>query len=363
MAFKPYAMRSQSALFVPFLLFVGALALVACAKPEPRVEVVDETDGEERFEQQEYALAIHGGAGVIRREDLDSLTEKSIRAALDSALQLGESLLRNGSSAADAVVATVSFMEDSPYFNAGKGAVFNYEGTNELDASLMSGRDLEAGAVAGVVGVKHPIQLARAVMDSSVHVLLSGAGAVEFARQQGLEEAPPAWFRTERRYESWQRARAQSDAKPRLSEDGKFGTVGCVALDKDGHLAAGTSTGGMTLKRFGRIGDSPLIGAGTYADDRSCAVSATGHGEYFIRYAVAHDVAARMAYGREPLETAADKVIQQELKAVGGEGGIIAVDHFGNVAMPFNSEGMYRGYATPNGRAVMIFGDEVDEIR
>lgn len=306
----------------------------------------------------EYAIAIHGGAGVIERGNMSPEYEAELREVLAKAVSIGEDLLIEGKPAEVAVVAVISYLEDMPQFNAGKGAVFTYDGTNELDASIMRGRDLEAGAVSGVTGVKHPIQLAQKVMEESVHVMLSGKGAEEFAREQQLELVPASWFHTERRFESWQKARQEADGKPRLSEDGKFGTVGCVAFDKQGHLAAGTSTGGMTLKRYGRVGDSPIIGAGTYVDDRSCAVSATGHGEFFIRYSVAHDISARMLYGGKSLEEASNEVIMGELKDVGGEGGIIAVDNRGNISMPFNSAGMYRGFATPSSRGIAIYGDE-----
>ena len=306
----------------------------------------------------EYAIAIHGGAGVITRDRMSAEYEAGVRAVLAKALDTGEAILAAGGSAEDAVVETIKLLEDDPHFNAGRGAVFTYEGRNELDASFMRGRDLNAGAVSGVLGVRSPITLARAVMEHSDHVMLSGEGAAAFAKTRGLRFEPATYFRTDARYESWRRAREKADAKPELSENGKFGTVGCVALDREGHLAAGTSTGGMTLKRYGRIGDSPIIGAGNYANDATCAVSATGHGEYFIRYAVAHDISARMQYGGATLAEAADAVINGELKDVGGEGGVIAVDHLGNVALPFNSEGMYRGYARPGERVVAIFGDE-----
>lgn len=310
------------------------------------------------LERLDYALAIHGGAGVIKRENMTEEYEAEVREVLAKALEIGEEVLTAGKPAEEAVIAVISFLEDMPQFNAGKGAVFTYEGTNELDASIMRGKDLAAGAVSGVTGVKHPIQLAQKVMDESVHVMLSGSGAEQFAKEQGLEIVDPSYFHTERRYESWKKARAKADAMPQLNEKGKFGTVGCVAMDNEGHLAAGTSTGGMTLKRWGRIGDAPVIGAGTYADDRSCAVSATGHGEYFIRYAVAHDVAARMLHGGKTLEAAGDEVIQQELKKAGGDGGIISVDRTGKIHMPFNTVGMYRGFVTPTNRGVAIFDDE-----
>ena len=332
------------------------LGAIACAGTE--AESRGESGTPEPEARAEYAIAIHGGAGVITRDRMSAEYEADVRAVLAKALQTGEDILKGGGSAEDAVVETIKLLEDDPHFNAGKGAVFTYEGRNELDASIMSGRDLNAGAVSGVVGVRNPITLARAVMEQSEHVMLSGEGAAAFAKTRLLRFEPAAYFRTDARYESWQKAREEAGAKTELSENGKFGTVGCVALDREGHLAAGTSTGGMTLKRYGRIGDSPVIGAGNYANDATCAVSATGHGEYFIRYAVAHDISARMQHGGASLKAAADAVINGELKAVGGEGGVIAVDRLGNVAMPFNSEGMYRGYARPGERVVAIFGDE-----
>jgi len=305
-----------------------------------------------------YALAIHGGAGVIERESMSAAYEAEVRAVLAQAVKIGEDALKAERPAEEVVVEVISFLEDQPQFNAGKGAVFTYEGDNELDASIMRGKDLQAGAVSGVKGIQHPIQLARDVMDHSVHVMLSGKGAEEFASTRGYEVMEPSYFHTQLRYDSWKRARQRADQTPQLSENGKFGTVGCVALDRAGNLAAGTSTGGMTLKRYGRIGDSPIVGAGVYANNSTCAVSATGHGEYFIRYAVAHDISARMQYGGSSLKDASESVINGVLKDAGGEGGIIAVDHLGNVSLPFNSAGMYRGYATPTVSGVAIFGDE-----
>ena len=321
------------------------------ATPEPT------TMGSEQS-RAAYAIVLHGGAGVIERDNMSAEYEASVREVLAQALETGESLLKDGAAAEEAVVAVIAFLEDQPEFNAGKGAVYTYDGYNELDASIMRGRDLQAGAVSGVRGIRNPITLAQAVMDHSDHVMLSGQGAEAFAKTRGIALADSAYFHTPRRYDSWQRARAKADAKPELSEDGKYGTVGCAALDRDGNLAAGTSTGGMTLKRFGRIGDSPVIGAGTYADNRTCALSATGHGEYFIRYAVAHDISARMLHGGKSLAEAADEVVNGELKRAGGDGGVVAVDRLGNVALPFNSAGMYRAFATPSARGVAIFGDE-----
>lgn len=326
---RPLAMKAPLAL-------AATLALTGCAGgPNPA------TSG-----TGDVAIAIHGGAGTIRRGDLTPELEAAYRSALEEALTAGHLVLQQGGSSLDAVVAAVRIMEDSPLFNAGKGAVFTSEGTNELDAAIMDGKTLMAGAVAGVKQVKSPITLARAVMEQSPHVMMAGAGAEIFAREQGIELVDPSYFFTERRWEALQRAKAEeagAQVTALTPDDRKFGTVGAVALDRDGNLAAATSTGGMTNKRFGRIGDAPIIGAGTYADNASCAVSATGHGEYFIRATVAHDICARMKYGGSTLQEAADQVVMKELVEMGGEGGVIALDREGNIAMPFNSEGMYRG--------------------
>lgn len=319
----------------------------------------------------EYAIVIHGGAGTIRKDQMTDERAAAIREAMNAALDAGEAILKAGGSAADAVEKTIWVMEDSPYFNAGKGAVFNSNGTNELDASFMTGHNLEAGAVGGVNNVKHPISAARAVLEKSEHVMLSGKGAEAFAQLQGLEIVDPSYFYTEERYESLQRVRAKEaegdkDLHGSLlyarELDQKFGTVGCVALDKSGNIAAGTSTGGMTNKRFNRIGDAPIIGAGTFANNATAGVSCTGHGEYFIRYAVAHDVHARMAYGGADLATATNAIIFDVLKPAGGTGGLIALDQYGNIAMPFNTEGMYRGYAKPGAeRKILFYGEEEEE--
>jgi len=320
-------------------------------------------------QKPDYAIAIHGGAGALRREEMTPEKEAAYRAALDSALTVGETILKNGGTALDAVEQTVTWLENCPLFNAGRGAVFTHEGKNELDASIMDGTTQKAGAVGGVTTVKNPIQLARAVMDKSPHVFLAGRGAEQFAAENGLELVDPKWFFTEERWKtlqemlkeekekSGQRGQLEFPENQRFQKniDGKFGTVGCAALDKNGNLAAGTSTGGMTNKRWNRIGDSPVIGAGTYASNDACAVSCTGHGEYFIRYAVAHDVWALMAYKGLSLVEAADFVVNKKLVEKGGEGGLIAVDKDGNVALPFNSAGMYRGWAKPGERAVAIY--------
>ncbi|MEM6318627.1 MAG: isoaspartyl peptidase/L-asparaginase [Bacteroidota bacterium] len=309
----------------------------------------------------EYAMAIHGGAGTISKKNMTPEKEAAYKAKLNEALDVGEAILKNGGTAMDAVVATINVMEDSPLFNAGKGAVFTHHETNELDASFMDGKTQNAGAVSGVTNIKNPINAARAVLEKSKHVMLSGKGAEEFAKKVGLEIVDPEYFWTERRYNSLQKAKEKELQLGYYNQlefnDWKYGTVGCAALDKDGNLAAGTSTGGMTNKKFNRIGDAPIIGAGCYANNNTCAISSTGHGEYFIRYAVAHDISARMEYLEEDLQTAASKVVEDKLVEVGGSGGIISVDKYGNVAMPFNTPGMYRGYAKPGDREVFIYGE------
>lgn len=309
-----------------------------------------------------YSIAIHGGAGTLSRTTMTPDKEAMYRAALDSALTIGETILKNGGTALDAVEKTVSYLEDCPLFNAGRGAVFTHEGKNELDASIMDGSNQKAGAVGGVTTVRNPIQLARLVMDKSPHVFLTGRGAEQFAAENGIPTVDPKWFYTEERWKTLQEMLAEEKAKGKTGDlnplqhgDYKFGTVGCVALDNQGNLAAGTSTGGMTNKRWNRLGDSPVIGAGTYASNDACAVSCTGHGEFFIRYAVAHDVWARMAYKGESLATAAEYIVNKKLVEKGAEGGLIAVDKNGQVSLPFNSEGMYRGYAKPGERKVLIY--------
>ena len=310
---------------------------------------------------QPFALVIHGGAGVIERDQLSATEEESILRELDAALDAGKAVLAQGGSALDAVQAAVVALEESPRFNAGKGSVYNAEGRHELDASLMEGHTRRAGAVAGVETIRNPVKLARAVMENSPHVMMISAGAELFAdTQPHIERVSNDWFDTATR-------RAQLDqeqARERAAADADnlrgnyFGTVGAVALDMQGNLAAATSTGGMTNKRYGRVGDSPLIGAGTWADAR-CAVSGTGWGEFFIRNAVAHDIAARMAYRDDSVEVAADAVIMERVPGLGGDGGAIAVDRNGNIAMPFSTSGMYRGWIRPDGsRGVAIFARE-----
>lgn len=272
--------------------------------------------------------------------------QQKYKHALDSALQLGMDVLKEDGSSMDAVEVVIRCMEDNPLFNAGKGAVFTSEGKNELDASIMTGQDLNAGAVAGVTDIKHPISAARAVMEQSEHVMMAGHGASVFAEQVGLEIVDPSYFYTERRFESHQKAIASK----------KHGTVGCVALDRAGNLCAGTSTGGMTNKRYGRIGDSSIIGAGTYANNATCGVSATGHGEYFIRWTVAHQISVLMEYKGYDVESAAREVVEKTLVEAGGEGGVICLDSYGRAAMITNTSGMFRAYGNSEGeRIVAIF--------
>jgi beta-aspartyl-peptidase (threonine type) len=291
------------------------------------------------------AIVIHGGAGTIRKSNMTPAKEQEYRDKMAEAINAGYALLRNRGTAVDAVEAAIRVMEDSPLFNAGKGAVFTHEGTNELDASVMEGKTLKAGAVTGVQHIKNPISLARMVMERSKHVMFTGAGAEAFARSQGMDTVPVGYFFTQRRWDDLQRAK-------KAQKDSSHGTVGCVALDEYGTIAAGTSTGGMTDKMMGRVGDSPIIGAGTYADNRTCGVSATGDGEYFIRATFARTIAALMAYGNLPLQRAADSAVAI-VGALGGTGGAIALDHDGHVAYSFNTEGMYRAYIDGEGKAVV----------
>ena len=303
------------------------------------------------------AIVVHGGAGRIERESLTPELERLYHETLERSLRAGHEILRGGGSALDAVEAAIVIMEDAPVFNAGKGSVFTAEGKNELDASIMNGSGLQAGAVGGVTTVKNPIRAARAVMENSKHVFFTNEGAEKFAAENGLELVKPDYFRTDRRWKqflNWRkqeeaRAKPQAATTPEQPED-YFGTVGCVALDAKGNIAVGTSTGGMTGKRFGRIGDSPIIGAGTYADNRTAGISCTGHGEYFIRHAVAHDISARIAYKKESLAKAADDVVKSVLKKAGGNGGVIAIDAEGNVVMEFNTPAMSRGYIDREGK-------------
>lgn len=325
--------------------------------------------------QGKTAIAIHGGAGTITRKNMSPEMEKAYREGLSAALQKGYAVLKNGGSSLDAVEAAVVEMENNPLFNAGKGAVFTHEGKNEMDAAIMNGATLAAGSIAGVSTIRNPVKTARKVMEKSEHVMLTGKGAEKFAREQGEVIVDPSYFYTEKRWEGLQRAlkaeKTELDhsdtvrkASPKtgyliFDEGKKFGTVGAVALDQNGNLAAATSTGGMTNKRWNRVGDAPIIGAGTYANNATCAVSATGHGEYFIRSVVAYDISALMEYKGLSLKNAADDVVMQKLVKRGGEGGVIAVDKNGNIALPFNSEGMYRASIDTEGKVYIgIYKDE-----
>lgn len=299
-------------------------------------------------QRPDYVLVIHGGAGNITPERFSAEKQLLYEQELTKALAAGEKVLSNGGSALDAVVAAIQVMEECPLFNSGKGAVFNAEGKNELDASIMDGKTLKAGAVAGVMIIRSPVEAARRVMDSSAHVMMAGRGAEEFARVQGLELVDPSYFYTE---ESWQE---YLKVKARIEKDGRKGTVGAVALDRQGNLAAATSTGGMVYKKYGRIGDSPVIGAGTYANNESCAISCTGHGEFFIRNSVAFDVSARMLYLGETIDQSANYIINEKLKAQGAAGGLIALDKDGNLSMPFNTAGMFRGYVKAGSKAEVL---------
>lgn len=324
-------------------------------------------------------LVIHGGAGTILRKNMTNEKDKAYRDQLEQVLRSGMKALKSGKTSVETVELVIQLMEDSPLFNAGKGAVFNHKGAQEMDASIMNGADLNAGAVAGVQHIKNPITAARMVMEKSKHVMLSGQGAEDFAREQEVELVDPKYFYNEDRYRQFKNAIRRAEektqdgkesTKPVDKEEGKqgsvwskesekFGTVGAVALDYKGNLAAGTSTGGMTNKEYGRIGDSPIIGAGTYANNKTCAVSCTGHGEYFIRNVVAYDVAAIMDYQNKSLKEAAEYVVNTKLKEQSASGGLIALDAKGNVAMPFNTKGMYRGVIYEDGRIeIKIYEDE-----
>jgi len=305
--------------------------------------------------QTEWKLVIHGGAGTIERAKMTAEKDSAIRAGLNKALGAGSRLLAAGGKALDAVEAAVRLLEDDPNFNAGRGAVFTYEGTHELDASIMDGSTRDAGAVADVSATKNPIGLARAVMEKSPHVFLAGEGADRFSKEQGLEQVPNDYFSTPERRR--QLEEMKSSKVSALEVEYKYGTVGAVALDSNGNVAAATSTGGTTGKRWGRVGDSPIIGAGTYADDRACAVSATGAGEYFIRAAAAHEICARIRLKGEAPQAAADAVLA-EIKALGGSGGVIVLTPGGERVYSFNTSGMYRGMADQAGRSVAIYGDE-----
>lgn len=328
-----------------FLSILIVLSITNCKRDEPRQE-------------HKYGIVIHGGAGSIVPGRYTADEEAEYRRKLNQALQTGYGVLESGGTSLDAVEAAINILEDSPLFNSGKGAVFTANGLNELDASIMNGKTLEAGAVARLRHIKNPITLARAVMEKSKHVMMVGDGAEQFAVQNGFELVDSSYFFTKERWESLQRVlenEKNNDQSSLYGSDSKFGTVGAAALDKHGNLAAGTSTGGMTNKKYGRVGDSPIIGAGTYANNKTCAISATGHGEYFIRLNVTHDISAMMEYQNKSLKEAADEVIYEKLELLGGDGGVIAIDKSGNIAMPFNTPGMFRGYKLEGEDPVVLF--------
>lgn len=329
-------------------------------------ENITTTDTETKTSEKvnDFAIIIHGGAGTILKKNMTDEREAEYKAKLEEAIRTGHEILKNGGTSQEAVMKTIQVMEESPLFNAGKGAVFTHEETNELDASFMDGKTLNAGAVAGVTDVKSPIELAIKVMTDSDHVMLSGKGASIFAKEKGLEIVDPSYFYTENRFKSLQRIKDRE--KTELDHDdkkaafydadiknAKFGTVGCVALDKEGNIAAGTSTGGMTNKRWGRIGDAPIIGSGTYANNKTCGVSSTGWGEYFIRSQVAYDISAQMEYGNKTLQEATNDVIQNKLTKLGGTGGVVALDKNGNMQFEFNTSGMYRASMDDDGNLVI----------
>ncbi len=323
--------------------------------------------------KQKFAIVIHGGAGTILKKNMTDEKEKAYRNKLTEALNIGYNVLEKGGSSTDAVIASIKIMEDSPLFNAGKGAVFTNAGTNEMDASIMEGKNENAGAVCGVKTVKNPITAARLVMDKSQHVMLCGNDADNYAEQNNLEIVDEKYFFDEERFKHLQKIKQTEkiqldhdsieddqgyEINPEELKDSKFGTVGAVALDKNGNITAGTSTGGMTNKKYGRVGDSPIIGAGTYAHNKTCGVSSTGHGEYFIRKVVAYDVSAMMEYKNMTLEKAANYIVYEKLVEFGGSGGLIALDKEANIVMPFNTKGMYRGYKKSSGEMeVKMFND------
>jgi beta-aspartyl-peptidase (threonine type) len=307
--------------------------------------------GEDSNTAMKFGMAIHGGAGTIDRAMMTPEREKAHHEALEQSLKAGYNILARGGSSLDAVEAAIRVLEDNPLFNAGRGAVFTHEGTNELDSSIMDGQTLKAGAVAGLKHIANPISLARMVMDKSPHVMLQGEGAEAFARKMGVPFVDQKYFYTEERWKALQEIKSSPSPSP-MSDKDKHGTVGAVALDQAGNLAAGTSTGGITNKQFGRVGDSPIIGAGTYANNRTCAVSCTGDGEYFIRAVVAHSISTMMEYEGLPLAEAAQRALDSAAK-LGGTGGLIALDQKGNVAMPFNTSGMYRGRVGRDGKVTV----------
>jgi len=350
------------------LLLFSLICFISCNDANQRKQDSAKPESEKNIENdsiQNFGIVIHGGAGTILKENMSDSLEQAYEQKLEEAIRTGHEILANGGTAMEAVQRTINVMEDSPLFNSAKGAVFTNEGKNELDASIMDGKTLNAGAIAGVTNVKNPINLAYEVMTNSEHVLLSGKGAEQFAKEQGLEIVDPEYFYTENRFKAMERARKRDQEESNKTafydpfiKDEKFGTVGCAALDKNGNLAAGTSTGGMSNKKYNRIGDAPIIGAGTYANNKTAAISSTGWGEYFIRGVVAYDISAMMEYKGVSLKEATHEVIQNKLPELGGNGGIISIDNDGNVSMEFNTAGMYRASMNTNGDLeIGIYGE------
>jgi len=346
--------------FFGIALFSGAAPAFAEKQPSSAQAVNDaRTVDQRKMEKERFGLVIHGGAGTIGRSDITPEKESEYRAGLERALTAGYEILKRGGSSLDATEAAVRVLEDDPHFNAGRGSVFTSAGTNEMDAAVMDGKTLAAGAVAVLKHVKNPISLARLVMEKSGHVMIDGEGAEAFAKENGVELVDQKYFFTQARWEALQKIKAAEKKRTGgagkafiITDQDRHGTVGAVALDKNGNLAAATSTGGTTNKRPGRVGDSPVIGAGTYANNATCAVSATGDGEYFIRASVGHDISALIEYRGMSLKDAAQAVLDKVAK-LGGTGGLIAIDHEGKMALPFNTAGMYRGYVDSSGKFVI----------
>jgi beta-aspartyl-peptidase (threonine type) len=352
--------RTANCFFVIVLFNAGTLALGQEQTGPAKAPSRQRLDDQSNMQTKKLGLVIHGGAGTIERSKMTPKCEHEYRVGLERALTAGYEILKRGGSSLDATEAAVCVLEDNPHFNAGKGAVFTSAGTNEMDAAIMDGKKLMAGAVACLKHIENPVSLARLVMEKSGHVMMDGDGAEAFAKKNGIELVDPKYFYTEERWEALQKIRTAEKGggggkRFIITDQDRHGTVGAVSLDQNGNLAAATSTGGTTNKYAGRVGDSPIIGAGTYANNATCAVSATGDGEYFIRASVGHDISALMEYRRVSLNEAAQAVLDKVAK-LGGTGGLIAIDREGNIALPFNTSGMYRGYVDPNGKlAVEIY--------
>jgi beta-aspartyl-peptidase (threonine type) len=355
-----------------YFFLVVSLIFSSCEQNQKQNNTTEKADQQQKVqktnkdepEQQKFAIAIHGGAGNIQKRNIPDSLEKQYRSKLKEAITVGHKLLKNGGSAVEAVRASINVMENSPLFNSAKGCVLTNKEKPSLDASIMDGKTLNGGGVAGISHIKHPIDLAFEVMKNSEHVLLSGKGAEEFAQQQGFEMTPESYFITKKQLDNVRRIKQRKANKTAVHYDPvlkaeKLGTVGCVALDKSGNLAAGTSTGGMANKKFGRIGDSPIIGAGTYANNKTCAVSSTGWGEYYIRGVVAYDISALMEYGGLSLQEATKKIIHEKQPELGGNGGVLTMDHYGNVSIDFNTSGMFRAQMNAQGELkVGMFGQQ-----